>query len=93
MVYMTAIIGACFFLGILYIFEVIIPRVEAENKIQLLKELQNTIQILKVSELSPKEKRECLQKLSGLIGKNSATNLKRKHRHKQISTPKKGKSA
>lgn len=54
---MTAIIGACFFLGILYIFEVIIPRVEAENKIQLLKELQNTIQILKVSELSPKEKR------------------------------------
>ena len=56
MVYMTAIIGACFFLGILYIFEVIAPRVEAENKIQLLKELQNTIQILKVSELSLKEK-------------------------------------
>lgn len=53
---MTAIIGACFFLGILYIFEVIAPRVEAENKIQLLKELQNTIQILKVSELSLKEK-------------------------------------
>ena len=75
---MTAIIGACFFLGILYIFEVIAPRVEAENKIQLLKELQNTIQILKVS---------------GLIGKNSATNLKRKHRHKQVSTHKKGKSA
>lgn len=55
MVYMIAIIGACFFLGILYIFEVIAPRVEAENKIQLLKALQNTIQILKVSELSPKE--------------------------------------
>lgn len=59
---MTAIIGACFFLGILYIFEVIAPRVEAE-KIQLLKELQNTIQILKVSELSPKEKKRVPTKI------------------------------
>ena len=93
MVYMTAILGACFFLGILYIFEVIAPRAAAENKIQILKEFQKTIQILKVSELSSKEKREFLRKLSGFVNQDSSAKSRSKGRHKQVGTSKNGKSA